>query len=198
MALIPAVSRLPSSRAARALLLPALLFAMAAAMPQCPIGTTVYPAPTGTVSSTLYTTMNLSGGGVVTLNPVVGPNCYYGMTCHFPAGYVGTYLNYVLPSGVSATLTNFNGTFAPAAGGTYAITGTASGLDSSGRPVTVDKVQAEMHIFCRSGRGGGCTKTYSGGSFTLTVGIASPAVTPTPAPTVAASPSPTPTPEPDS
>ncbi len=174
-----------------ALALPLMLLLMAATMPQCPITTTIYNAPTGSVSSTLYTTMDLAGGGVVTLNPVVGPYCYYAMTCHFPAGYVGTYMSYVLPDGSSADLTNFNGTFAPA-GSSYAITGQASGLDSTGRPVTVDNVQVTMTVSCRSGRGGGCTKVYSGGSFTLTIGIAPPTPTPTPTP------SPTPTPVPDS
>jgi hypothetical protein len=175
------------------LALPLLLFLMAATMPQCPITTTTYSAPTGSVSSTLYTTMNLAGGGVVTLDPVVGPYCYYGMTCHFPAGYVGTYMSYVLPDGSNATLTNFNGTFAPA-GSSYQIQGQAFGTDSEGRPVTVDNVSVGMHVFCRSGRGGGCTKTYSGGSFTLTIGITPATPTPTPTP----SPSPTPTPTPDS
>ncbi len=180
-----------------ALALPPLLLLMAASMPQCPIVTRTYSAPTGSVSSTLYATMNLAGGGVVTLNPVVGPYCYYGMTCHFPAGYVGTYMSYVLPDGSNAKLTNFNGTFAPVAG-SYEIKGQASGVDSEGRPVTVDNVQADMHVSCRSGRGGGCSKSYAGGSFTLTTGNAAPVLTATPKPTSTATPKPTPTPQPDS
>src|SRR5215469_12564997 len=149
-------------------LLPLLLL-MAVSVPQCPVTTITYTASTGSVSSTLYTTMFLNGGGIVELYPVVGPNCYYGMTCHFPAGYAGTYMSYVLPYGSSATLTNFNGAFAPA-GGSYKIQGQASGIDNEGRYVTVDNVQVTMHISCRSGRGGGCSKRYVGGTLTLTVG----------------------------
>jgi hypothetical protein len=178
-----------------ALSLPVLFFLMAATVPQCPLTTTTYKAPTGTVSSTLYTTMHLTGGGVVTLSPVVGPSCYYGMTCHFPAGYVGTYMSYVLPDGSNANLTNFNGVFAPLSGGYYEISGQASGIDSEGRSVTVDNVQADMHISCRSGRGGGCSKVYSGGTFTLTIGLKAP---PTPTATAKPTPSPTPTSIPDS
>ena len=73
--------------------------------------TTVYSAPTGYVSPSLVATMHFAKGGSAILNPVVGPNCYYGMTCGFPAGYVGTYLSYMLPDGSAATLTNFSGTF---------------------------------------------------------------------------------------
>ena len=100
--------------------------------------TTTYDAPTGNVSSTLYTTMNLTGGGTVSLNPVVGPNCYYGMVCGFPAGYVGTYMSYALPDGSVAQLNDFSGTFAPVSGEEYAINGQATGVDSFGRNVSVD------------------------------------------------------------
>ncbi len=130
--------------------------------------TTTYQGTSGSISSTLFTTMNLSGGGSVTLNPVLGPNCYYGMVCGFPAGYVGTYMSYSLPDGSVAQLNDFSGDFSPLGGNNYQIVGQASGVDNVGRYVTVDNVQVTMTISCRSGRGGGCSKTYTGGTFTLT------------------------------
>jgi hypothetical protein len=47
--------------------------------------------------------MNIAGGGSALLNPVVGPNCYLGMTCGFSAGYVGTFMSYALLDGTTAT-----------------------------------------------------------------------------------------------
>jgi len=159
--------------------------------------TTIYTAPTGSVSPSLQTTMYLTGGGIVILNPVVGPNCYYGMTCGFPSGYVGTYMSYVLPNGSNAKLTNFSGVFAPF-GTNYEIKGQASGVDSEGRYVKVNSVQATMHISCRSGRGGGCSKIYSGGTLSLTVGaVPTPTPKPTAKPTAKPTPKSTPTPQDD-
>ncbi len=112
--------------------------------------------------------MNFTGGGSALLNPAVGPNCYLGMTCGFPAGYVGTFMSYALSDGTTATLTNFHGTFAPY-GASYRIVGSAKGTDSAGHAVRVDRVQVTMTITCHSGRGGGCTKTYTGGKLKLTV-----------------------------
>jgi len=152
--------------------------------------TTTYDAPTGSVSSTLVATMNLTGAGTATLNPVVGPNCYYGMVCGFPAGYVGTYMSYSLPDGSVAQLNDFSGTFAPLGGESYAITGQATGVDNFGRYVSVDNVHVTMNVTCRSGRGGGCSKVYTGGTLTLTVNA------PTPTPTATQTPTPTPTPTP--
>jgi len=135
---------------------------------QAAMAPTTYPAPTGSVSPSLFVVLNLIGGGKATLNPVVGPNCYLGMTCGFPAGYVGTSMSYTLPDGSTATLPNFNGSFFPAGAG-YEISGQASGTDSLGRAVTVNNVTVTMRISCRSGRGGGCSKVYTGGSLTLTL-----------------------------
>ena len=154
--------------------------------------TTTYDAPTGNVSSTLYTTMNLTGGGTVSLNPVVGPNCYYGMVCGFPAGYVGTYMSYALPDGSVAQLNDFSGTFAPVSGEEYAINGQATGVDSFGRNVSVDNVQVTMNVTCSSGRGGGCSKVYTGGTLTLTLNAPTPTPTATPTATPTRRPTPTP------
>ncbi len=104
--------------------------------------------------------MTLTGGGSVALNPVVGPNCYYGEVCGFPAGYAGTSLGYALPDGSTATLPDFHGVFQPWRN-EYRIIGAASGLDSVGRKVRVFK-RVDLTVSCRSGRGGGCIRTYVG------------------------------------
>lgn len=131
--------------------------------------TTTYQAPTGSVSPSLVVTMNLTGGGNALLNPVVGPNCYLGMTCAFPSGYAGTYMSYTLPDGSTADLPNFTGTFSPLGNNTYEISGQASGTDSQSRNVSVEAVQVTLRISCRSGRGGGCSKVYTGGTLTVAV-----------------------------
>jgi hypothetical protein len=156
------------------------LLALLALSAPLPAQTTTYSAPTGSVSSTLQVTMNLTGGGSAFLNPVVGPNCYLGMTCGFPAGYVGTYMSYTLADGTTATLPNFSGTFFPVGGNNYEISGQASGTDSAGRSVSVDTVQVTMGITCRSGRGGGCSKVYTGGTMTVTLNAMVTPATPTP------------------
>jgi hypothetical protein len=153
--------------------------------------TTTYQAPTGSVSPALLIIMHLSDGGSVTLNPVVGPNCYLGMTCGFPAGYVGTDMSYTLSDGSTANLSNFNGTFFPLGNGNYGLSGQASGTDSLGRNVIVDSVQVSMHITCRSGRGGGCSKVYTGGTLEITVNAASATETPTQVASTPATPTPT-------
>jgi hypothetical protein len=126
--------------------------------------TIIYRAPTGVVASTLVTTMYFTGGGSATLNPGVGPNCYLGMVC----GFSGDTMYYQLSDGTTATLTNFHGRFGPYKT-EYGIVGGASGLDSAGHAVTVNYVDVIMTITCRSGRGGGCTKIYTGGVMSLTV-----------------------------
>jgi hypothetical protein len=131
--------------------------------------TITYQAPTGSVSPSLVVTMNLTGGGTALLNPVVGPNCYLGTTCAFPNGYAGTYMTYRLPDGSTANLPNFNGTFSALGNNNYEISGQASGTDSQSRNISVGAVQVTMHITCRSGRGGGCSKVYTGGTLTITL-----------------------------
>jgi len=146
------------------------------------VHTITYLAPSGSVSSTLYITMNLAGGGHAYLSPAVGPNCYLGTTCGFPAGYVATSMSLALPDGSSAVLPDFHGAFQPigATGSGYEVRGQASGIDSRGRYVVVTGVHAEMSIRCRSGRGGGCAKLYVGGALTLYHLAAAPATaTPT-------------------
>jgi hypothetical protein len=147
----------------------ALLWSLAMSSPMRAQTTTTYAAPSGSVSPSLQITMHLAGGGTVVLNPVVGPNCYLGMTCSFPAGYVGTSMTYTLLDGSTAQLTNFTGKFSSLGNNNYEVSGQASGTDDLSRNVTVDDVRVTMRITCRSGRGGGCYKVYTGGTLTLTV-----------------------------
>ena len=88
-----------------------------------------------------------------------------------------------------ASLTNFHGTFYPSGSG-YEVSGQASGIDSQSRYVTVTDVHATMNVTCRSGRGGGCSKVYTGGALTLYYSTP-PSATPTPSPTAIPSPTPT-------
>ncbi|MFI5394994.1 MAG: hypothetical protein ACHQ9S_05630 [Candidatus Binatia bacterium] len=172
----------------------ALLVSVALCSPLSAQTTATYQAPTGSVSPSLVVTMTLTGGGKALLSPVVGPNCYLGMTCAFPSGYVGTYMSYTLPDGSTANLPNFSGTFSPSGNNRYEINGQASGTDSQSRNVSVDTVQVTMQITCRSGRGGGCSKVYTGGTLTVTLNGTPPTSGPTATSTPTGVPTVTPTP----
>jgi hypothetical protein len=119
----------------------------------------IYQAPTGTVSSTVYITMNLAVGGNAYLSPGLS-NCYLGQTCNFS----GDTMTYTLVDGTTATLANFSGKFAPVSGNVYEVTGRASGTDSAGHKVIVSGLKTTMTITCSRG----CTKTYQTGKFKLT------------------------------
>jgi hypothetical protein len=73
-------------------------------------------------------------------------------------------MSYSLPDGTSAYLPNFHGAFFPV-GNAYELEGKASGKNSAGHRVVVNNVKATMTITCQRG----CTKTYTGGTMTLTV-----------------------------
>ncbi len=122
--------------------------------------TTTYQASGGSVSSSMVITMSLTPSGSATLEPSL-PSCYLGNTCTFS----GSLLRYALPDGSTATIGNFSGTFAPLPGvlNGYVVKGHASGVDSLGRPVKVKRAIATMTIVGHSGRGGGETKTFTGG-----------------------------------
>lgn len=126
--------------------------------------TNLYEAPTGLVSSTTVGTLHFTGGGSAVVNANLSACYFNGSNCGFISGTV----SYVLHDGTSATLTGFRGTMLALGGIAYEVTGTASGVNNEGHPVTVDNVQFSLTVSCRSGRGGGCTKTYTGGSMTLT------------------------------
>jgi hypothetical protein len=122
-------------------------------------GGVVYQAPTGSVSPSVYITMNLTPSGNAYLSPNLS-SCYLGQICSFS----GDTMAYNLPDGTAATLTNFSGQFAPVSGNVYQVTGQASGTDSAGHKVKVSGLDVSMTITCNRG----CTKTYQGGQFKLT------------------------------
>lgn len=127
--------------------------------------TTTYQSSTGTVSSTNAVTGNLQLGGSFVSPDSMGSGCYYG-SC--PAWQFNNYpLSYVLPDGTTASLTNFSGSANFTVQSDVTVSGTASGFDSTGAPVQVS-VNWSWGAFCRSGRGGGCRKTYISGELTVT------------------------------
>ena len=90
-------------------------------------------------------------------------------------------MSYTLADGSSASFANFHGTLYPLGNSNYEVKGQASGTDSRGRYVVVTDVHATMRVACRSGRGGGCSKVYTGGALTLQYS-APPSPTPTATP----------------
>lgn len=95
----------------------------------------------------------------------MGGGCYFG-SC--PAWQFTNYpFSYVLPNGTSASFTNFTGTANFTNQYDVIVRGTASGVDSTGASVSVS-IEFEWGAFCRSGRGGGCTKTFHTGTVTIT------------------------------
>jgi hypothetical protein len=73
----------------------------------------------------------------------------------------------VLPDGTTANFTNFTGSANFTNQRDVTVQGTASGYDSTGALVTVS-VNWAWAAYCRSGRGGGCTKKYLGGDLNVT------------------------------
>lgn len=126
-------------------------------------------APTGSVNPQTVGTLNFSGGGNASVAANLSP-CYFNNNpaspCYFSAGEV-SYYN--MPHHSPATLTTFTGRLQPHGGNVYTVTGAASGFDTSGNKVSVSNVQFTFTVFCRSGRGGGCSKTHHTGSMTFTL-----------------------------
>jgi hypothetical protein len=127
--------------------------------------TTTYQSNSGYVSSVNAVTGYLALGGSFVSPDSMGSGCYYG-GC--PDWQFSNYtLSYSLPDGTTATLTNFTGSANFTSQTDVQVSGTASGTDSTGAPVSVS-VSWAWSAFCRSGRGGGCTKHYLGGDLTVT------------------------------
>jgi hypothetical protein len=109
-------------------------------------------------------TMTFQTPGAATV--VSAPNlsyCYFGQSCGFIRGYV----SYILPGGTTATLAQYSGEMIyDSANNSYTVTGVASGLDNNGKAVTMH-TSWTFTAFCRSGRGGGCRKTFIEGSFVV-------------------------------
>jgi hypothetical protein len=126
---------------------------------------TTYLASKGTVSSLNATTGYLDLGGSFRTPNSFGGGCYYGGCPDWT--FSGFTLSYVLPDGSTATFTNFTGSANFTHQFDIPIQGTASGFDNTGAPVSVS-VSWTFKASCRSGRGGGCWKTFLSGQLTVT------------------------------
>jgi hypothetical protein len=132
-----------------------ILAAFLAALSLPAYAAATYDAPTGSQSPlSLAVTMYLADGGPAVYNPHV--TCgYYGCTQGMPT------FSLMLPDG-----TTFNGTASETGTVTDCHTmhydGTAT--DSSGAVISFEY---GIYTFCRSGRGGGCTRRYLGGWVTV-------------------------------
>jgi hypothetical protein len=112
-------------------------------------------------------TANLPGGSTVSGGDFnspygMGGQCYWGGCPNWP--FYNYPLSYVLPMDNStASFTNFTGTadfsstHCSVSPQCIFAKGTAGGVDSLGRSVSVS-ISWEVAAYCRSGRGGGCTK----------------------------------------
>ena len=127
--------------------------------------TTTYDANTGSVTSVNAVTGYLVGGGAFHSPDSMGSGCYYG-GC--PAWQFSNYpLSYILPDGTTASFTNFTGAANFTNEFDIEVQGTASGRDSAGHSVAVD-INWSFAARCRSGRGGGCWKTFTSGTLSVT------------------------------
>jgi hypothetical protein len=151
----------------RVLRLTAVVFALFGVM-QAQNAVTV-GAPTGSVNPQSTGTLHFTGGGDATVAANLS-SCYFNNNpsapCYFSSGRV-SYYN--MPRNPNATLTTFVGKLQPLGGNVYTVTGAASGFDAAGDQVHVSKVQFTFTVFCRSGRGGGCVRTYKSGAMTYAV-----------------------------
>jgi hypothetical protein len=127
--------------------------------------TTTYQSNSGTVNSVNAVTGYLALGGSFVSPDSMGSGCYYG-GC--PDWQFSNYtLSYSLPDGTTATFNNFMGSANFTSQTDVKVSGTASGLDSTGAPVSVS-VSWAWGAYCRSGRGGGCSKHFLGGDLNVT------------------------------
>ena len=127
--------------------------------------TSTYQSNSGTISSLNAVTGYLALGGSFVSPDPMDSGCYYG-SC--PDWQFSNYpLSYALPDGTTASFSNFAGNANFTHLSDVTVSGTASGFDSTGAPVSVS-VSWAWSAFCRSGRGGGCTKHYLGGDLTVT------------------------------
>ena len=144
-----------------------LLFLVACGQPSTPHQSksdTSYQSNSGTVSSLNAVTANLEPGGSFASPDAMGSGCYYG-GC--PAWqFSNLHFSYQLPDGTQANFTNFSGSADFTDQMDVKVSGVASGNDSKGAAVQVT-VNWAWSASCRSGRGGGCKKTYLSGTLTV-------------------------------
>jgi hypothetical protein len=94
----------------------------------------------------------------------MGGACSYGECPDWQ--FSNYHFSYTLPDGTTADFTNFSGSADFTNQSDVKVKGTASGNDSTGVPVQVT-VNWAWSASCRSGRGGGCTKTFISGTLTV-------------------------------
>jgi hypothetical protein len=126
--------------------------------------TTTYQSSSGTVSPGNAVTGYLDVGGSFVSPDGMGGGCYYGGCLNWQ--FSNYPLSYVLPDGTTASFSNFAGSANFTHQRDVTVQGTASGYDSTGAFVTVS-VNWAWAAYCRSGRGGGCRKTYLGGDLKI-------------------------------
>jgi hypothetical protein len=132
--------------------------------PSIPHSTTTYQSNSGKVSSLNAVTAALQPAGSFASPDSMGGACNYG---ECPAWqFTNDHFSYALPDSTTADFTNFSGTADFTNQSDVKVKGTASGNDSAGTPVQVT-VDWAWSASCRSGRGGGCTKTFISGTLTV-------------------------------
>jgi hypothetical protein len=125
---------------------------------------TTYHSNSGTVSSLNAVTADLQLGGTFDSPDPMGSGCYYGGCPDWQ--FSNYHFSYQLPDGATADFTNFSGTADFTDQSDVKVTGTASCNNSAGAAVQM-KVKWEWAASCRSGRDGGCRKTFLSGTLTV-------------------------------
>jgi hypothetical protein len=128
--------------------------------------TTEYHATTGTVTGLNAVTAQLDLGGNFSSPNTYGAGCTVGHCPHWE--FANFTLNYTLPDGTTAKLTNFSGYADFTSTSTWPFVGTASGTDSTGAAVQVN-VNWTVHL-TRNPRGSGYTKHFGGGYLQISQG----------------------------
>ena len=138
---------------------------------------TIYNASNGTIQSTFVSTMFLDDGGTVTVNPNLGPYCYYPGPCD--SSYAS--FSYTLADGSTASFYPVVSHFVASSTGTCLLHGRpvrctiytvtldqASSIDNLGNPVQGNLTFTVRAQPCTQPRGTCPPKiVYSGGSLTL-------------------------------
>jgi hypothetical protein len=123
-----------------------------------------YQSNSGKVSSLNAVTADLQLGGRFISADSMGSGCYYGECPDWQ--FSGYHCSYVLPDGTTADFKNFSGTADFTDQSDVKVKGTASGNDSTGVPVHIS-VGWAWAASCKSGRDGGCRKTFISGTLTV-------------------------------
>lgn len=126
--------------------------------------TTTYESSMGKVTPGNAVTGYLDPGGSFVSPWGMGSGCYYGGCPDWT--FYNYPFSYVLADGTTANFTNFSGSANFTNQFDIKVEGTASGYDSTGRPVSIT-VHWDWEAKCRSGRGGGCTKIFLDGTLSI-------------------------------